>query len=354
MNTSAVARPNPKRHVLIDIGHPAHVHLFRHFAQYLKDNSIPFLITSRDKEITNDLLDHYELDHITVSKQSASFFGQFFEFLVRTVKIIKLHRRYRFRLAVGTSVSIGFLSLYSLGKVKSFNFCEDDDDIVPLQAMLAYPGSTNIVNPNCIRYRHWKKKRILLPTYHELAYLHPDHFEPNPDTLKRYGLTPRRYIIVRLSSLKAHHDRSEKGISADLIPMIKDIANSYRIIESIEISTNRIIDPWDMHDVLAFAKVLISDSQTMTAEAALLGVPSIRISSFKNRLSYLDEIESCLVNAFSYYPDETESIIACVEGILGADNSPAQMIATRNWIGENKINLAEWMKAELGHFEGKS
>ena len=44
------------------------------------------------------------------------------------------------------------------------------------------------------------------------------------------------------------------------------------------------IDPKDIHHILFFADIFISDSQTMTAEAAVLGTPSIRYNDFVGRL----------------------------------------------------------------------
>jgi len=46
-----------------------------------------------------------------------------------------------------------------------------------------------------------------------------------------------------------------------------------------------------MHSVLANASILICDSQSMSVEAAILGVPSIRISDFVGRISVLEELE---------------------------------------------------------------
>jgi hypothetical protein len=45
-----------------------------------------------------------------------------------------------------------------------------------------------------------------------------------------------------------------------------------------------------MHHVLYFAKLYIGDSQTMAAEAAVLGTPSIRFNDFVGKLGYLEEL----------------------------------------------------------------
>ena len=51
------------------------------------------------------------------------------------------------------------------------------------------------------------------------------------------------------------------------------------------------VPPHLMHDALAQAWICVGDSQTMAAEAALLGVPAVRCSTFVGRLAYLEELE---------------------------------------------------------------
>lgn len=334
-------------HILIDIGHPAHVHLFRNLIDYLNRKQIRHTVTSRKKDVTEALLDHFGIQHTSVSRQATGLAGQFMEFIVRTFRIWRIHRRTPFTLAIGTSVSIGIISLLTAGRVSSYNFCEDDDDAVPLQSFLAYPFSTRIVNPNCIRFQHWGKKRILLPTYHELAYLHYAHFQPDESILKKYRLKPDGYVILRLSSLQAHHDRNEKGISKALIPDICRLAGDRKVIESHEAASNLSVEPWDMIQLLYFANALISDSQTMTAEAAILGTPTIRISSFKSRLSYLEQIESDSLHSFSLYPDQRDDMKHILQRVFENSPSHAKRMASRNAILDGKINLTEWMIGEL-------
>lgn len=51
------------------------------------------------------------------------------------------------------------------------------------------------------------------------------------------------------------------------------------------------INPLDMHHVMAFASLYIGDSQTMAAEAGVLGTPFVRFNDFVGRLSYIHELE---------------------------------------------------------------
>ena len=51
------------------------------------------------------------------------------------------------------------------------------------------------------------------------------------------------------------------------------------------------INPLDMHHVMAYASLYIGDSQTMAAEAGVLGVPFVRFNDFVGRIGYLRELE---------------------------------------------------------------
>jgi predicted glycosyltransferase len=347
VNKKHACNRDSTKHILIDIGHPAHVHLFRNFIAYLKENSIRHTVTSRNKDVTEALLEHYDIQHEIISRQSSGLVRQFLEFLTRTLRILRLHRRSPFTLALGTSVSIGYLTLLTFGRVRSYNFCEDDDDTIPLQSTLAYPFSSRIVNPKCIRFKRWRHKRILLPSYHELAYLHQSRFTPDPSILEKYDLQQNKFLILRLSSLSAHHDREERGIPSELIPRIRHLAGGRTIIESHETKRTHSIEPWDMIQLLYFASMLICDSQTMTAEAAILGTPTVRISTFKNRLSCIEEIEAESLHAFSFLPEETASIEASVKRLMDQPPSQQDRMTSRAGILQHRIDLTSWMIQEL-------
>jgi len=330
-----------KPKILFDIGHPAHFHLFKNFIFYLKEKKFPFVITTRDKEINNILVAHYGLDYISLTKPGRNMWGMFMELIKRDWSIYRLHCKEKFTHAFGTSVSIAHLSVVS--KLDSFNFCEDDDSVIPLQTKLTYPFTTKIINPDCIKYQKWHKKRILLPSYHELAYLHPNNFTPDLNILNKYGLTRGRYIIFRLSALKAHHDIGAKGITPELKEKISTIIQDYDIIESNETKTAGRIQPWDMHHVLAFAKMIICDSQTMAAEAMVLGIPSVRINTFVGKISYLEELENKYNLGFGFLPDKTSSIIEKITYLANNEDVDNLWQIKHQKMLSDKIDLNKWM-----------
>lgn len=329
------------KRVLFDIGHPAHVHLFRNFIQYLLKANVEVVVATRDKEITNLLLDYYKIPYVCLSKQTYGMRNMLAELLQRDWELWKLHRKHRFNAAFGTSASIGHISAVS--RMKSYNFNEDDDYIVPLYANIAYPFSTKIVVPSCLEYTKWSSKRIIHQSYHELAYLHPNNFQPDINIVRKYNLEPHKYIIARFSSLKAHHDVGVAGISEHLWEKIEQLLSGYSIVKSVEKSKTHQISPWDMHHLLAYAGMVISDSQTMSAEAAVLGVPSARINTFARRIGYLKELEFKYELTKSFLPAEQKDILSYIQNEVSSGFQVDLYQNRRSKMLEEKTDLNKWM-----------
>ncbi len=327
--------------ILFDIGHPAHAHLFKNFIKYLQRNSHSVIVTTRSKDVTNDILNHMEIPHLSLSYPAKGMLSMLKELVLRDIAIYKLHKKYKFDVAYGTSLSIAHLSLIS--KVKSYNFNEDDDDVVPAYTYLTNPFTSKIVNPECIKYKKWKHKRILYNSYHELAYLHPDNFIPNVKIIEKYKLKPGKYIVVRNSALDAHHDAGVKGLRGNVWDKVYKLIKAYPLVFSKENEKSHQIEPWDMHHILAFAKMVISDSQTMTAEAAVLGIPAIRYNSFVGKISYLEELEHKYQLTLGFRPSQEADMISKIKSLLLQPKLAEEWEKKRKHMLAEKIDLNAWM-----------
>jgi predicted glycosyltransferase len=69
---------------------------------------------------------------------------------------------------------------------------------------------------------------------------------------------------------------------------------------------------------MAFAEFFIGDSQSMTVESAVPGVPAIRVNDFVGRISAVRELETAGL-CFGFSPDE---------GRAGVDLGPRLLDAT--------------------------
>jgi predicted glycosyltransferase len=131
-------------------------------------------------------------------------------------------------------------------------------------------------------------------------FLHPNHFTPDPKIVEAYGIdTSKPYFVIRFASLNAHHDSGIKGINTEIAERLVRILEPFGTIYITserplepQFEKYRIkINPLDMHHVMAFASLYIGDSQTMAAEAGVLGVPFVRFNDFVGRIGYLRELE---------------------------------------------------------------
>ena len=64
--------------ILIDIGHPGHVHLFKNFARYMIEKGHEVLFTCREKEFEVFLLKKYGFEYRSFGRKYRTTFGKFF------------------------------------------------------------------------------------------------------------------------------------------------------------------------------------------------------------------------------------------------------------------------------------
>lgn len=336
-------------HVLFDIGHPAHVHLFRNVAQRMQARGDKITVTIRDRGIIGGLLDHYGLPYTVASKPRRGLVGSAIELAIHNWQVLKAALPDRPDFLVGTSVSVAHVGRV-IGR-PSIVLNEDDADYVPLFAKITYPFANRIVIPAVLRDKKTAKVRTY-DSYHELAYLHPNHFKPDQDVVRLLGIEPREpYFIIRLVSLTAHHDAGERGLSeAQVLRLIALLEPHGRVFINAESSIAPRLQPYalkappeSMHDLLAHAKILISDSQTMTMEAALLGRPAIRCNSFVGRCSVIAELEQRYRLAWGFKPQQFEELVTLVSGMVADPALEATMAQRHARVLAEKVDLTDWL-----------
>lgn len=286
------------RHIAIFLGHPAHYHLFKNVTQNLLQDGYQVTYLVKRKDILEDLVRQSGVPYIVVRKEerkATSKVGLVWSVLRLGYNIRSFLCTQRPRLLIGTCGA-----LTPLHRTPIITCNEDDAAVVPRFAWVAYPGASAILNPTCCDSGRWNKKATKYPSYQELAYLHPNHFTPSKEVVKQYGINPDEpYFILRFASLHAHHDSGIKGINTAIAQHLIDLLQPHgRIYITAErplepqFEPLRIhINPLDMHHIMAFASLYLGDSQTMAAEAGVLGTPFVRFNDFVGRIGYLRELE---------------------------------------------------------------
>ena len=339
-----------KKKIAIFLGHPAHFHLFKNVALELskKGYAITFLI--KRKDIVEDLVINSGYKPVIIRKQervNSSKFGLIKSLLAMDLMMLKCLCKERPSLLIGTYTP--FISRWSGVPVISCN--EDDASVVPNFAKLSYPEASAILVPESCDCGKWNAKSIKYASYHELAYLHPNHFTPEKHIVEQYFPIDSPYFIIRFAKLNAHHDAGVKGISTEIAQRLIDILKphgrvyitSERELEP-QFEQYRIqINPLDMHHVMAFAQIYIGDSQTMAAESGVLGVPFVRFNDFVGRIGYLRELEDVYQLGFGIKTNEVDRLYQVVESLVAMPNRKEVYQQRRQKMLSEKIDYAQFL-----------
>lgn len=332
--------------ILIDVGHPAHVHYYRNLAKILESYGNNVIWTVKDLPSAITLLDLYGFSYIKLPPKSDNIIYKVLKQLQYDLIIAKICITHKIDIAIGTSVSIVHVSKFL--KVKSIVFDDDDDDVQPLVTKFVNPFANALLSPTALKGKRKKIDTIYYPGYHELAYLHPKRFTPDLSIFKEIGLAiGEPYFVMRFNVFKAHHDIGVMGLSLNqkkqlidvLKPKGKIFITTEREIES-ELEEYRLnISPTKIHSLLAFATLFIGDSQTMTSEAAMLGTPSLRCNSLARSISYLNEEENLYGLTFAFLPEEFNLLLDKINELLAINNIKDLWLAKRDKMLSEKIDV---------------
>ena len=283
------------------ISHPAHFWMFKYTIDNLRRDGHKVVIVIRPKDVLEQLCINAGMDFYKVKNRPKKWgmFGLAIFLIEKIFEVLHIARKEKPDILIGSD---GVLAV--VGKIirkPAFECYEDDAEAIALYAKMFFPIYTGVICPECCSAWKWEQKKIAYPSYHELGYLHPNQFTPDRQKVEQYGIdTSKPYILVRFAQLTAHHDVGIHGINTEIaermIEMLKPHGRIYITSErplEPQFEQYRIhINPLDMHHVMAFASLYIGDSQTMAAEAGVVGTPFVRLNDFVGRLSYLHELEA--------------------------------------------------------------
>ena len=270
--------------------------------------------------------------------------------IAKTFEAWKIVRKEKPDMLVGSD---GVLAIVGkLMRIPSFECYEDDAEAIALYAKMFFPLYTGLVGPECCSAGKWAYKKTGYKSYHELGYLHPNQFTPDRSKVEQYGIdTHHPYILVRFAQLTAHHDVGIHGINTEIAEKMMSMLRPYgtvyitseRPLEP-QFEQYRIkINPLDMHHVMAFASLYIGDSQTMAAEAGVLGTPFVRFNDFVGRLSYLNELENDYHLGFGHKTHDVEGFYASIQRWLDMPDRKEICARRRETMLADKIDYAKFL-----------
>lgn len=311
--------------ILIDIGHPGHVHLLHGVAEEMKRKGHNVFYSVREIPVAKRLMEHYGMTPwIDLGGKKDSLWGKAKTVLHQDVQLLKFVRQNHIDIGLSSGLVLSHVS--KMSHMKSYVFDDDDDIVEPLSVKFEHPMSNVVFTPDCIQRK--TKHAVYYAGTHELAYLHPNRFKPNPNVLQHAGIQEgERFFIMRFVALKGHHDVGQQGLTLEqkqsLVELLKPhgrvIITSERAIEP-EFEPYRLpVPPEEIHSLMAYSSMFLGDSQTMTSEAAILGVPALKCNTFAGRLSVPNMLEQKYGLCYAYLPTQFDEMYHHIEQLLTRD-----------------------------------
>jgi len=335
--------------ILVDILHPAHVHFFKNVIYKLRTENHTVVVTARRKEMSIDLLREYGIPHIMISHQKSSL-GLIFEMMIRTLRLIAVCIKYRPKLLLGImgpSIAVAGFFL----RIPAWIFYDTENAWIT--NWFAYPLAHRVYTPECYRGKIGRN-HIRYAGYHELAYLHPNHFTPDSSILSKYSTDlDKPYTLIRFVSWQASHDIGEKGLPFDdkmkIIDAIEQLGNVYITSESPLPESLRSkhvpVKITEIHHLIAFARLVVGESATMASEAAVLGVPALFVSDTLRGYTIEEEKKYGLV--YNYSRTDIPKAIEKIEQILRDPASNQKYAVKRKKLLEDKRDVTDYIYSTI-------
>ncbi|GMU86068.1 MAG: hypothetical protein AMXMBFR48_13100 [Ignavibacteriales bacterium] len=326
--------------ILIDIGHPAHVHYFKNSISILQSKGHNFVITARDRKGIHYLLEYYGFPYISRGTGGSDIVSKLFYLPKALYILFKVSIKYKPSCYLSFSSSYAAICAFVLGKP---HYCFDDTEHAVFEQMLYVPFSTNIFTP--VDYRKdFGKKHLRFVGSMDYAYLHPRYYIPDISIYKVLGISEaEKFVLVRFVTWEASHDIGQKGLkNTDKVDCIRRLSEHVRVFISSESNLPEelikysIDIPFEkMHDVLFYAELFFGESGTMATEACVLGTPAIDIATSALLVGVFDQfVEEGILYI---YDDYDKAIEQAVSILSKTKKNYYRSLAERMMVGKTDI-----------------
>lgn len=338
----------------IFVNTPAQWHFWKNIAKRLAEsgNKIRFLF--------RDYLETLEVAEITdkciYSKGRSNY--KHFKILGLPLDIIRAYRNVRVfkpEIVLGFGVYDAYTSALLRKPCIVFNDSEPrcSGILYRIQYMAFLPFTSIAITPESY-LDYLGRKQIKIASYKELAYLHPNYYTPKDDVLDMMGVSKGEdYVLLRFNAFGAVHDVGIRGFSyEDKLRLVRELEKHAKVFISSEKQAPKELEDYVLpvpkkriHDVIYHAKLLVTDTQTMTTEAAILGTPAIRCNKFvgPNDMGNFIELEKKYGLIYNYKLSEKERAIEKAIELVQEGNLKKEWQKKREKLLKEKIDITTFM-----------
>lgn len=334
--------------VSIHIGHPAHVHLFRNLIVQMRSIGHRVQVTVRKKDITLELLDGYGINYSIVGHFFPTIMGKAIGTLLTDYELIRKVSHFQ------PDVTINMGQPYSAQTSRILripNITMNDTENATLVMKNTTPFTSLILTPSCYTVDHGAKQ-LRYESYHELAYLHPNWFEPDESVLEEMGLQKgEKFVIVRFVSWASAHDIHHQGMDEKIkIEAVKEFSKYAKVFITSEAGLPKELKPYAfpipphrIHHAMYYATMLFGESSTMASECAVLGTPAIFLDNVgRGYTTEQEEKYGAVFNFTESIEDQKKAVAKGIE-ILQTENVKEIWAEKRDQILKDKIDLTNFL-----------
>lgn len=316
------------------------VHTWKSIIKHIKNDGGKILIRARNYGHTLTLLRYERLEYKPFSPIRLRLFKPL-DIIRHFVYGVKVKFTYQPNIVIGFGIDAAVIAKVC----NAFSLVFTDSEPIGIQNKLLRCFCSTILTPSCF-LNELGENQIRVPSYKELAYLHPDIFAPDDSVLAELGINKGdKYVLLRFNAFNAVHDIHRKGFTLeDKLGLIKDLKPFARILVSSESPLIEPINKYKLctkvnriHHVLFYATLLITDAGTMATEAAVLGIPALLLLpnyyEFGNFLELKNKYG--LIHCFN---DSKQLSLKAVE-LIKLDSSGLGYQSKRKYLLEDKVNM---------------
>lgn len=330
--------------VMVWVGHPKHVHFWKNIVRGLISHGHEVKILAVEKDITWYLLNAYNLEYEAVGKNYNGLMKKAYGLIKNDFTALRIAKSFNPDILV-SGISLSHVSRL----IKKPCITLTDTENARLAYQLSVPFSDCILTPSCFKGAIHSKKHVKYNGYEELAYLHSNYFNPDPSILDYLDIKEKeKFIVMRFVSWKASHDKGDIGFT-DKIKLVESLQTYGKVLISSEATLPEELEKYKInipsekiHHLLYYSDLHIGESSSMAAESAILGTPSIFVST--SRRGFTDDLEhNDMLYSFSDPINAQENALNKAIELLADKNTKNKWQQKRSKLLSEKINVTKFM-----------
>lgn len=269
---------------IFELNHPKHYYQFKYVMQQLAKDGHEIKVLARDKDVLLNVLRDEGVDYDIFGLHKKTLRDKILGTPKLLVNYYRIAKRWHPDMIVSKASFYGCFIAKLIG-AKSVIF--PDSEVVKVTNQYVVPLCTKVITPGKFAL-DYGQKHLRIAGMFEDCYLAPSVFTPDKKIATQLNTPKQPYAVLRFVGWYANHDVHNNGLTLDekkqLIAAIEPYMRVYISSEKPlpeELQKYQLPTPTNaIHSVLTYADLYLGDSQTMAAEAALLGTPAIRTNTF--------------------------------------------------------------------------